>query len=226
VLLSNFPIDLSLYDLTGVIEAQPVLGDVDEDGMPDIIVGLPTGAIHAYNYRADRIAGFPLPSSFGIDRTCALADIDNDGDLDLLSVEISGMISAWDISFSYDSVDVPWSMDGGDRSNSNYLSPQYEKQVVTIDEQLPKGSVYNYPNPASNSTTIRYYLKNESRVSIDMYDFMGENIESVQMTGVAHSDNEYVWDCSGVASGVYFCRVEADDGDSKKWQIIKIALVK
>ncbi len=226
VLMSDFPVDLSLYDLTGVIAAQPVLGDVDEDGLPDIIVGLPVGAIHAHNYRAEWIAGFPLPSSFGIDRSCALADIDNDGDLDLLSIEMSGMISAWDISFSYDYVDIPWGMDGGDHSNSNYLSPLHEKQIVAGDDQLPKGSVYNYPNPASNSTTIRYYLNSESLVNIDMYDFMGEKIESAQMIGEAHMDNEYVWDCSGVASGVYFCRVEADDGGSKKWQIIKIALVK
>jgi hypothetical protein len=224
--MSDFPIDLSLYDLTGVIEAQPVLGDVDEDGLPDIIVGLPTGAIHAYNYRAERIAGFPLPSSFGIHRSCALADIDNDGDLDLLSIEMSGMISAWDISYGYDYVDIPWGMDGGNQSNSNYLSLSYEKQIVASDDQLPKGSVYNYPNPASNSTTIRYYLNSESLVNIEMYDFMGEKIESAQMIGEAHTNNEYVWDCSGVASGVYFCRVEADDGDSKKWQIIKIALVK
>ena len=225
-LLSNFPIDLSLYDLTGVVEAQPVLGDVDEDGLPDIIVGLPAGAIHAYDYRADRIAGFPLPSSFEIDRSCALADIDNDGDLDLMSVERSGMIGAWDISNSYNGIDVPWSMVGGNRSNSNYLSPLYQKEIVAGDEQLPKGSVYNYPNPASNSTTIRYYLKNESLVKIDIYDFMGENIRSIEMNGEAHTNNEYVWDCSGVASGVYFCRVEADDGESKKWHIMKIALVK
>lgn len=225
-LLSDFPIDLGRYDLTGVIAAQPVLADVDDNGSPDIIVGLPVGAIHAYDHRADRIAGFPLPSSFEIERSCAIADIDNDGDLDLLSVEKSGMISAWDISYIYNSVNVPWGMDGGDQSNSNYLSPLHEKQLIAGDEQLPKNSVYNYPNPASNSTIIRYYLKNESLVKIDMYDFMGENIESVQMIGNAHTDNEYVWDCSGVASGVYFCRVEADDGDSKKWQIIKIALVK
>lgn len=136
------------------------------------------------------------------------------------------MIAAWDISYTHNSIDVPWSMAGGGPSNSNYLSPVHDKQIVSSDEQLPEGSVYNYPNPASNSTTIRYYLKNESLVKIDIYDFMGENIKSVEMSGEAHTNSEYVWDCSGVASGVYFCRVEADDGESKKWRITKIALVK
>ena len=69
-------------------------------------------------------------------------------------------------------------------------------------------------------------MKNESLVKIDIYDLMGESVKSIEMNGEAHTNNEYVWDCSGVASGVYFCRVEADDGVSKKWRITKIALVK
>jgi M6 family metalloprotease-like protein len=225
-LMTNFPVNLEFYDLTGAIAAEPVLGDVDGDGLPDVITGLPGGTIHAYNHHADRVAGFPLPSSFAVSKSCALGDLDGDGDLDLVSLENSGLINAWDMSFDYSMIDLPWDMRGGDFSNRHYLSPAFERQIIASDEQLPEGSVYNYPNPASNSTTIRYYLQNESDVTIDIYDFMGENVKSFTTSGQAHADNEFVWDCSPFASGVYFCRVEADDGNNKKWQIIKIALVK
>ena len=225
-LMTNFPVNLGLYDLTGTIAEEPVLGDVDGDGLPDIIAGLPGGTIHAYNFHGDRVAGFPLPSSFAVDRSCALGDLDGDGDIDLVSLETSGLINAWDISVDYSMVDVPWSMRGSEFSNQRYLSPAFQKQIIASDEQLPAGSVYNYPNPASNSTTIRYYLRDDSEVTIDIFDFMGENIESIKTTGQSHTDNEYVWDCSPYASGVYFCRVAADDGNGEKWQIIKIALVK
>jgi M6 family metalloprotease-like protein len=225
-LMTNFPVNLELYDLTGAVAAEPVLADVDGDGLPDIIAGLPGGTIHAYNYHADRVAGFPLPSSFAVNRSCALGDLDGDGDLDLVSLENSGLINAWDLSFDHSLIDLPWAMRGGDLSNRHYLSPAFEKQIIASDEQLPAGSVYNYPNPASNSTTIRYYLQSESDVTIDIFDFMGEKIQSIEAAGQSHTDNEYVWDCSQYASGVYFCRVQADDGNSKKWQIIKIALVK
>lgn len=225
-LMTNFPVNLELYDLTGTIGAEPVLGDVDGDGLPDIIDGLPGGTIHAYNFHADRVGGFPLPSSFAVDRSCALGDLDDDGDLDIVTLESSGLINAWDMTSDYSMIDVPWSMRGSDSSNKRYLSHAFDKQLTTLDEQLPAGSVYNYPNPASNSTTIRYYLQNESDVTIDIFDFMGENVKSIATSGQAHTDNEFVWDCSPYASGVYFCRIEADDGNSKKWQIIKIALVK
>jgi len=225
-LLSDFPIDLGFVDIEGYIESAPVLADFDDDANPDIIIGLPDGSICAFNYKTDRIAGFPLPSSFGISNAAAVADLDSDSDIDILSVEESGYITAWDISANYNRIDVPWGMSGGNMNNSGYLELAFEKPVVSTDTQLPDNSVYNYPNPAANSTTIRYYLNNDSEVSIDIFDFMGENIHSVDLDGSGHMDNEYVWDCSTVASGVYFCRIEADNGSAKKHKIIKIALVK
>ncbi len=224
--LANFPIDLSFHDLNGVIDAAPILGDVDGDGNPDIIVGLPSGSIYAFNFHGDRVPGFPLPSSFGITHACALGDINSDNRIDLLTVENSGFVKAWGIDKSFVSANVPWSMAGGDPGNSNYLNPTYEKPVVVADQQLPENSVYNYPNPAGNSTTIRYYLNSESQVSIDIFDFMGDKVLSVEVPGQAHAANEYVWDCSRVASGVYFCRVEARSAASKVWRMIKIAIVK
>ena len=225
-LLSDFPIDLNRFDLHGMIKSAPILADLDDDDNPDIIVGLPNGGIYAYNYKADRIAGFPLASSFGIYNISAVSDLDRDNDLDLVFIEESGYISAWDISAESDILGVPWAMSGGNIFNNGYLDARYEKPIVSGDEQLAGNSVYNYPNPASNFTTIRYYLNSDSDIKIDIFDFMGERIYSADLQGMAHMDNEYVWDCSSIASGVYFCRVEADDGQTKKHKIIKIALVK
>ncbi len=224
--LTDFPINLGLYDLADIITAPPVLADIDGDQKPDIIVGLPSGSVYAFNYRGDRIGGFPLPSSFGIENACAAGDLDNDGDIDLVTIEGSGIASAWDISSAFVALNAPWSMSGGGPSYNNYLSTFYEKPVIAADPQLPENSVYNYPNPASNSTTIRYYLNSSSDVSIDIYDFMGELVHSTNLRGLAHMDNEYVWNCSDIASGVYFCRVEADNGVEQEWRMIKIALVK
>jgi M6 family metalloprotease-like protein len=225
-LLSNFPIDMNLHDMGGQIESPPILGDVDGDGNPDIIIGLPGGSIYAFNYHGDRVPGFPLPSSFGITHACALGDINSDNRIDLLTVENSGFVKAWGIDKPFVSTNVPWSMAGGEPGNGSYLQSSFEKPITIADTQLPENSVFNYPNPARNSTTIRYYINDESQVSIDIFDFMGDNVLSVKAPGQAHVANEYVWDCSRVASGVYFCRVEARSAASKVWRMIKIAIVK
>ena len=224
--LSDFPIDLGRFDLNGLIKSTPILADLDNDDNPDIIVGLRDGGVYAFDYKTDRIFGFPLASSFGIDNISAVADLDDDNDFDLVFIEESGYISAWDISADGDSLDAPWAMAGGNIYNNGYLDAGFEKAIVATDEQLPANSVFNYPNPASNSTTIRYYLNSDSDVNIDIFDFMGERVHSTTIRGMAHISNEYIWDCSDIASGVYFCRVEADNGQARKHKIIKIALVK
>jgi hypothetical protein len=96
---------------------------------------------------------------------------------------------------------------------------------LTTDEQLPENSVYCYPNPATGSTTVRYYLNSDSDVRIDIFDFMGDRIHSARVAGQAHSDNEYVWHCADVASGIYYCRIEAAGGSGETWRMIKIAVV-
>jgi hypothetical protein len=49
--------------------------------------------------------------------------------------------------------------------------------------------------------------------------------EASQM-GRSNTENEYKWDCSKYASGVYLCRVEAKSSEGKKVAFCKIALVK
>jgi len=78
---------------------------------------------------------------------------------------------------------------------------------------LPEGSVYAYPNPASRGPVrIRYYLGTASDVQLSVYDLAGNEVTSATAHGSAGADNEWVWDASQVAPGVYFCRV-ATGGD-------------
>ena len=225
IVLSDFPIDMNFYDLGGMIQSSPILADVDSDGNPDIITGLPSGAVYAFNYRGDRLAGFPLPSSFGINMAAAVGDLNHDGQTDLLAVESAGFVKAWGLEEAYVAQNAPWPMAGADAKNSGYLSPEFQKPLVTTDEQLPENSVFCYPNPAKNSTTIRYYLNSDSQVSIDIYDYLGERIHKANLVGQAHADNEYIWNCSGAASGVYYCRIQATSAAREVWRMIKIAVV-
>ncbi len=225
-LMQNFPIDMNKYKLGGAIISSPILGDIDNNAAPEIIVGLPGGGIYAFDQYSDRVAGFPLPSSFGVSNSAALGDLNNDGEIDLVTEENSGFVKAWNLSAPYEFANVPWGMAGGNIFNNSYLSTVYQKNIAATDQQLPVNSVFNYPNPATNSTTIRFYLNSNSNVKIEMFDLMGDRIHDATIAGQAHADNEYVWNCQNVASGVYYCRVEAANNTGKTSRMIKIAIAK
>ena len=72
------------------------------------------------------------------------------------------------------------------------------------------GLSQNYPNPFNPSTTLEYYLPEDSYVSITIYNTLGQEMERVldnelQDAGYA----EVSFDAAAFSSGVYFYRLSA-----------------
>jgi hypothetical protein len=67
----------------------------------------------------------------------------------------------------------------------------------------------NYPNPFNPSTRIAYELPVDSRVTLKVYDALGREVTTLA-SGEAKAGLQSVeWNASGLASGVYFCRIQA-----------------
>jgi hypothetical protein len=67
----------------------------------------------------------------------------------------------------------------------------------------------NYPNPHNPSTTIKYTLPHASHVTLRIYDILGrvaaELVNGMQEAGYKSAQ----FDASGLASGIYFYRLQA-----------------
>ncbi|MFQ5870401.1 MAG: FG-GAP-like repeat-containing protein, partial [Candidatus Zixiibacteriota bacterium] len=224
-LVSNFPVRLSRSTNMGLIVSTPVLGDLDGDGLVDIIFGGPQGNLYAYRYDGNPVNGFPLPSGFPIYDSPTVADLDNDGDLEIcVRSYADGFITFWDLAAAFTEEDLSWSTFGQNPQNS-FLFPDSLLSPIVVGEFLSPGSVYNYPNPAGEETKIRYYLNQPAEVNIKIFDLTGELIFEHAEQGQV-SDNDYLLDCSKFAPGVYLCRVGAQNGSLKEHAIFKIAIVR
>lgn len=75
----------------------------------------------------------------------------------------------------------------------------------------------NFPNPFNPSTSIKYYVSRAGRVSIHMYNVMGQRIETLLDANVYAGAHELHWVPKNLASGVYYCVMRAGSfSDTKK----------
>ena len=80
----------------------------------------------------------------------------------------------------------------------------------------------NYPNPFNPATNIEYYIPEQSKVTITIYDVMGRTIKEL-FNGMKPAGN-YIETFNGseLASGIYFCKITFGAQN----RIIKMTLMK
>ncbi|MEO5929954.1 MAG: T9SS type A sorting domain-containing protein, partial [Candidatus Kapaibacterium sp.] len=90
------------------------------------------------------------------------------------------------------------------------------KAVVTGKsgvEDAASGSGYRLdearPNPSSGKTEIRYRLGAPGLVNVAIYDAAGKLVAGLVDAARSAGEERVTWDASGVASGVYYCRIRS-----------------
>jgi len=85
----------------------------------------------------------------------------------------------------------------------------------------------NYPNPFNSATTIDYSIPRQSRVTIDIYNLLGQKVKSLINEIIPAGNYTAIWDGTdsnnrSVSSGVYYYRISAGDmTDTKKLVLMK-----
>jgi hypothetical protein len=108
--------------------------------------------------------------------------------------------------------------------NQNNTFDYHDFQLAIDDALLATGvseqpaafsSVNLFPNPAnSGSTVLSYSLAQNSDVTIDIYNTLGEKVKSIASKNELTGKHEVALDLSSFSNGVYFISLVA--GESSK----------
>ncbi len=97
-------------------------------------------------------------------------------------------------------------------------------QVVEAANVIPTEFALsqNYPNPFNPATTIKFQLPVNSKVSLKVYDILGSEVATLVDEVKEAGYYELSFNGSGLASGTYFFRINADNFvQTKKMILIK-----
>ncbi|MEX0610210.1 MAG: FG-GAP-like repeat-containing protein [Balneolaceae bacterium] len=118
--------------------------------------------------------------------------------------------------------DITISADIRSRNKPTHL--QIAKKSIQVLEDLPQSFELsqNYPNPFNPTTTIRYELAEQSRVSLDIYDILGRKIETlINQNDFKAGYYKTTWDASRYASGMYIYVLNIKSGSGKTHSLTK-----
>jgi subtilisin family serine protease/predicted GH43/DUF377 family glycosyl hydrolase len=80
----------------------------------------------------------------------------------------------------------------------------------------------NYPNPFNPSTTIEFTLPKPESVKIEIYNIIGQKIETLLNKPMPAGDHRVTFNAGNFPSGIYFYRIEAGEfQDVKKMVLLK-----
>lgn len=80
----------------------------------------------------------------------------------------------------------------------------------------------NFPNPFNPTTTIRVYVPTTQDLTLTVYDVLGRPVQTLHSGMVEAGITNFIFDASGLPSGVYFYRAKGESKSlSKKMMLIK-----
>jgi len=124
-------------DTGAPVNSSPVLGDLDGDGVLEIVVGSDNNKVYAWKPDGTLMAGWPVTTNDSVRSSPALADLDGDGHLEVIVGSFDNKVYAWNF---HGSILPGWPASTG---SVIYSSPA----VGDIDgDQLPEVVVGSFDN--------------------------------------------------------------------------------
>ena len=97
-----------------------------------------------------------------------------------------------------------------------------EGSPLLSEQKTSSELIQNYPNPFNPITTIRYYLSEASKISLDVYDLAGVHVATLDRGEKERGYYQVLFNGSTLSSGVYFYRLKTNsDVFTQKMILVK-----
>jgi hypothetical protein len=203
-----------VYSTTTYTESSPIVADVTGDGSPDILLGDEGTFINGWTAAGVPLDGFPLVMKDSVRGTPSIADLDQDGDVEVIAVGYDRSVYVWDMPGVYSEATAPWPMFHANLHRNGVHGFVVPTGVGDRPSLAGLRLEQNYPNPFNPTTSIVYEIPEGSaqRVSLVVYDVTGARVRTLEEGAVQPGRHVVAWDGhnesgAAVGSGVYFCRL-------------------
>lgn len=220
------------------VRSSPILVDIDNSGLPEIIVGDQIGRLHAFFANGVPVPGFPIQTGNLIEGGPAAWDLDNDGLTEIVAQSFDQKVYIWDTPWTFNRNASPWPMFHHDPRHTGRLAePVFYQTGVAEDgpspSRVPAVLLQNQPNPFNPVTRIRYRLEAATGAGgtrptrLDIFTATGRLARVLVNQPLPAGEYEVGWDgldSSGrqMPSGVYYYRLTTPEGSlNRKMTMIR-----
>ena len=131
-----------------------------------------------------------------------------EGQLAILTMDVPDGSPYW--------VDITNVVGNDEKGNPVYIAGStYHSGTATAIEEaivpLENALLQNYPNPFNPQTTIRFQLSEAGSVTLKVFDVLGREVVTLLNERRAAGSFSAIWDAGKVPSGIYYCRMTAQN---------------
>lgn len=229
--VNDYPVETSA---SWFLYGAPIIGNVGEDSLSDVIIGDRGSHAWAWNNSGNRIAGWPKDLGDNINLSPAVGDIDLDGSAEVVMLTDT-QLAIVDINNPLNGADEVWAMYGHDPGRTGCADCP-EDLVTPVTPEGP-GAITRVsfagatPNPVSGTTQFSFAVPARAAVNLEIFDLHGRRISTVIRQEMDAGARVVTWngkDRRGdpVASGQYFARLTVrgpglDDVLTRKVTVIR-----